>query len=337
MRGCGTVFNDDPEEDRELYEAVEGIAATLEMRAAKIRTAISFCRQKQDTKGLIEMVAFSFNANAHTPNFGGSVQQLNPAKMLAVQVVNSGSTENKAGTGGFIFFEVTPVEGPQAGKKQTIRFNIWNPSPKAVKASEEQMSAFCLAAGRPQWNDTAELHGAMLKVDIDWQSGQEPTDTKPGGYTEITAVYDMNGRKPGEAANGPQTSQGFGGGQQQGGGFGGGVQAQNPNATQGFGQQGGGQQQGFGGQQTDPNQGQNGGFQQQNNGQQQGFGQQQQNPNPNVDQGIQPNQGQQGGGQGFNPNQNQGQNQGFGGGQQGQQQGGWSQQGGGNGQGWNQS
>ena len=325
MRGCGTTFKDDPDEDDEaLYEAVEHIAAQWELRAAKIRSAILHCRTKRDTKGLIEMVAYNFNANAHTPNFGGGAQQLMPVKGLAVMVDAVATPETKDRNGGMLVLELVALEGPQQGKKQMLRFNLWNTNPKTVKISEDQLSAVCVAMDRIQWTDTDQLKGGQFRVDIDWQSGHEPGGPKGenGGYTEVTAVYNMNGQKPGDIANGPQgggqqQQQQFGGGQQQ---FGGGNQNQQPNNNGGFNNQN-----------QNQNQNQNfGGNQQQNdggNGFNNGGQQQQQN-------GGGWNQSQNQGGQ-QQQSQDQSQNNG-GGNNQGWSQNGGGNQGGGNGQGWNQ-
>lgn len=309
MRGCGTVFRDDPAEDRELYEAVEAVASQMIWRAEKIRTAIAFCRNKSSTEGLIEMVAYAFNAQQFTPSFGGGTPQLPPGKGYKVVIVNSGGEDTKNGQGGFIFVEATPVEGQHVGKKQVIRFNVHNTNPKTVEIAQEQLSALSHVLGKLAWQTTEELHNIPFMIDVDWQKGHEPSEAKPnGGYTEVTALYDVNGRKAGEAANGPQQLRQGG---QQGGGFGGQQQGQ---------QQGGG----FG--QTPGNvegTGNVGGFGQQQQGQQQGgFA-----IDNNVQQpGGNPTQQQNGGG--FGRGQQHG--GGFGGQQPG---GGWSQ-GQGNGQGW---
>lgn len=297
MRGCGTVFNDDPRELSELdeltLENVERLAKSFRWKADQLDIAIRHCREKQSIEGLSEMVAFTFNANQYTPNFGGGGEQLPPGKQYKVVIVESGKDSTKDNTGGFLFVNCAVIEGPLHGKKQMIRFNLHHTNPKTVEIANEQLSALCHAVGVFNMVDTQQLHDKPFMIDVDWQKNQEPNAAagRPdGGYTEVKAIYDMAGNKPGKGGGAAANAQP----QQQQGGFTpppGGVQAQggwtDPNQ----------QQQGQGGQQ--------GGYQQQGQpqGQQQGGwtpppGQgQPQGQHTGIDNNVAiPNQGQNNGG-----------------------------------------
>lgn len=261
------------------------------------------------------MVAFNFNAQQYDPSFSGGGEQLPPGKQYKVVIVDSGKDNTKDNTGGFLFVNCAVIEGPLQGRKQMIRFNLHHTNPKTVEIANGQLSALCHAVGVFQMVDTAQLHDKPFLIDVDWQKNQEPNAAagRPGGgYTEVKAIYDLAGNKPGKGGGAAANAQS----QYQGGG--------NPNpppagvhAQGGWdngGGQGGGQQQG---------QGQGGGYQQQG--------------------GPPPQQQQQGGGWGGPPPQQQQQNNGpqpgdfqqqNGGQQQQQNGGGWGQQGGGAPNGW---
>lgn len=244
------------------------------------------------------MVAYSFNAQQHTPNYGSMGGGL-PAnddgspRRYKVVIVNSGLQnveKNGQIVGGYMAFELTPVEGPLQGTKHTDRLNLNHTNPQTVEIANKQLSAYCHVLNKFQFQDTSELHNIPFIVEIGKQKNNDQ-------YTEVKAIFDINGNEPGKAGAGAQVNQG--GGQQNGGNFAppnepaGGVQAQGGWNNQGGGSppqnQGnqGGQGGGWGGQQPDPNQQQNN--QQQNGGQQGGWGAQ------GGNQGGQPQN--QGGGQ----------------------------------------
>lgn len=331
MRGCGTVFNDDPPELYQLDELdeltlgdVERLAKRFRWQADQLDIAIRHCREKQSIQGLSEMVAFNFNAQQFKPNFGGGGEQLPPGKQYKVVVVDSGTDKTGDGNGGFLFTKLTVVEGPLHGKSQMLRFNLHNTNAKTVEIANEQLSALCHAVGVFQMVDTAQLHDKPFLIDVDWQKGNAPGEAKGGefgGYTEVKAIYDLGGNKPGKGGGVATNAQP----QQQQGGFTpppAGVQAQggwDANAGQQGGQQQPPQQQGYqqppqGQQQPPPQQG----------GQQGWGGPPQGQPQQGIDNNVPPpgNYNQQGG---QPPQQGQGQppQQGGWGGNGGAAPGGW--------------
>lgn len=206
MRGCGTVFNDDPPEqldelDELILGDVERLAKRFRWQADQLDIAIRHCREKNSIQGLSEMVAFNFNAQQFKPNFGGGAEQLPPGKHYKVVVVDSGTDKTGDGNGGFLFTKLAVVEGPFHGKTQMLRFNLHNTNPKTVEIANEQLSALCHAIGVFQMVDTAQLHDKPFLIDVDWQKGNAPGEAKggeTGGYTEVKAIYDLGGNKPGK-------------------------------------------------------------------------------------------------------------------------------------------
>jgi hypothetical protein len=153
------------------------------------------------------MVAFSFNAQQFKPNYGGGGSNLPPGKYKGVIVDTSQEKVEKGGAvvGGFLALQLTPIEGPLAGQKHTDRLNLHHVNPKTVEIANEQMSAYCHVTGEYNIVDTAQLHNKPFIFEIGFQKGQEPTTEKPeGGYTEVKAIFDINGNSPGKAGSGPQ-------------------------------------------------------------------------------------------------------------------------------------
>ncbi len=155
---------------------------------------------------------FTFDANQHEPQQAGSKH---PAgNKFPFTITNTEVKDTKAGDGQKLF-EVTFTS--PAG---SIRFNynLWNTSEQARKIAVGQLSALCHATGifkvnfpndsnvGPAGN---ELRGGKGLMDVNFQSGHEPSAEKPeGGYVEIKKIYDVNGNEPGNKAP-AQVSSGF--------------------------------------------------------------------------------------------------------------------------------
>lgn len=278
------------------------------------------------------MVAMNFNSQQYTPQYGGGgglpAGPNGEDVMYKVMLVGSqaeNTTDNFGQVkGGYLAFELAAIEGPLQGTKQIDRINLHHTNPKVVEIANKQLSAYCHVLGKFQFNDTAELHNIPFMVKIGLQKAPNPNN-----YTEVKAIYDINGNEPGKAGSGPQANQGqppqappsgppAGGVQPQGQWGGGAPQGQQQQPPQGqpqgqgggWGQPQGGQPQGGQGYPVDNNVAPPAGGQQP-----QGWGAPQGGPAP--DQGQQP----QGGGWGGQ--QPQGQQPPAQGGQQPQ---GWGQQ-----------
>lgn len=154
-------------------------------------------------------MANSFDARQHAPKQMGTTTH--PIGKFPFQISNTICKPVKDNEKAW-FLE---VEFSSPVGIAVMRYNLENPSPKAVEIAHGQLSALCYATGVFQLNyqnQGAELRGALGMMEIGWQRGEEPTAEKPeGGYTEIKRVFDKNGNEPGKPpAAAPQT-QGNGG------------------------------------------------------------------------------------------------------------------------------
>src|SRR5258706_2596011 len=137
----------------------------------------------------------SFNARQFQPNQGVSGHP--PALKIPFIITATAIVENASKDGGFLQVDLTSQLGTQIA-----RYNVWNKSPKAVEIAHGQLAALCHATGiyDINWeNDAVALKGGKGLMDIGYQKGEEPTETKPqGGYTELKKVYDAAGNEPGK-------------------------------------------------------------------------------------------------------------------------------------------
>lgn len=197
MRGCGTVFNAG---EKETLQQLELIAKQFELQAYNIRCAIEYAIRNETTKGLSDMVAFSFSTAQHTPQYGGSSGL--PAGKYKGVIVNS-SLENveKNGqiVGGYMLLELTPIEGPLQGQKQADRLNLNHVNPKTVEIANKQLSAYCHVLNVHNMTATEQLHNIPFWFEV----GPQKNDPQ---YTEIKGIWDINGNEPGKAGAGPQAN-----------------------------------------------------------------------------------------------------------------------------------
>lgn len=189
--------------EKETSIDLERLAKRLAGQSEQIFYAVAYCKRNNTTEGLSDMVAYSFNSQQHTPQYGGASGL--PAGKYKGVVVNSYTDnveKNGVVTGGYLAFELTPIEGPLSGTKHVDRINLHNTNPKVVEIANKQLSAYCHVLGKFQFNDTAELHNIPFIFEIGLQ--KEPN---PNGYTEVKAIFDINGNAPGKAGVGPVVNQ----------------------------------------------------------------------------------------------------------------------------------
>lgn len=154
------------------------------------------------------MVALSFNAQQHKPNYGGGGGGLPVGKYKGVIANTTAEDVVKNGvvTGGYLALHLTPIEGALVNQVQIDRINLFNTNPKTVQIANEQLTAYCHVLGKFAGvaADTNELCNIPFWFEVGFQKGHEPTPEKPdGGYTEVKGIWDINGRKPAECASGP--------------------------------------------------------------------------------------------------------------------------------------
>lgn len=188
------------------------------------------------------MVAFAFNTNGITPQFGGGgglPVGKHPVVIIATKLA---ATNNNAG--GKLVLTLEVIDGPAKGSKGDETLVLQHQNPTVVRIASEQLAAICHVCGIPNgFGDTDELKGKPFVVEV------APQKEKPQ-YTEVIGVFDMNGNEPGQQGN--NAGNGSFGGAAGGNGFGGGQQNANGGGVQ--------QNTGFGAQQ--PDQGQQNGAQQ---------------------------------------------------------------------------
>lgn len=158
------------------------------------------------------MVALPFNPNQYTPQYGGSAGL--PAgpngenvryKVVIVNDSLENVEKNNQIVGGYLALDLTPVEGPLAGTKHTDRLNLQHINPKTVEIANKQLAAYCHVVGYFGQNghfETSMLHNKPFIVEIGLQKAPNPN-----GYTEVKALFDVNGNEPGKAGSGAPAGQ----------------------------------------------------------------------------------------------------------------------------------
>ena len=214
--------------------------------AERIQKTVQWCISHRTMKGIEEM-DFAFDPTGITPGFSGGGGQL-PVGKHPVIIVKSEGKPTKDNTGGFLELTVEAIDGPAKGGSMPLRLNVHNTSETAVRIAKEQLAALCAVTGTGPFANTMELHNKPFVVEVTPQKN----DPK---YTEITAVFDMNGNAPADAkppqnngnGNGGGNGGGFGGGNGGGGASGTGTIPQQQNGAGGGGGFGGGNGNGGGG------------------------------------------------------------------------------------------
>ena len=149
------------------------------------------------------MVAFTFDASQH--QLYGGAQALWPAGKHQVMLVSTEAKPTKDNTGHFLAFTWKGTQGETAGWTYTTRHNIRNANQQAVDIAMQELTSISVCLGLPFWNDTAQLHGRTLVLEM----VQKPRNDNPDKMSnEVVGYYDQNG-------NPPQQNQGGAGGQQQ--------------------------------------------------------------------------------------------------------------------------
>ena len=121
-----------------------------------------------------------------------------PLNTYNVTIVDSGKTDTQANDGSaYLFFDLKIVDGPQAGKVQTDRLNLWNKSDKTVEIAKGQLSAYCHVTGKYKFADTQEMHGIPFKARIGPQVAKDGTVSDK--YGDVKGLFHMDGNEPGKS------------------------------------------------------------------------------------------------------------------------------------------
>lgn len=142
---------------------------------------------------MTQLTTGPFNAMNFDPELG--IPQLplglkQPARLVSDEVVGAKSNTSS----GMLVFTLEIIDGPNKGAQGVYRLNIYNQNEKTVEIAYRQLSALSIACQTPHWNDTRELYNKPFLIDVTPQKATEANEGK--GYTEVSAVYDINGNKP---------------------------------------------------------------------------------------------------------------------------------------------
>lgn len=146
------------------------------------------------------MVAYSFNPAQYAPSYGGG-DSLPPGKHpVVVSKVHLQPT--KDGQNGFMALTLTAIDGPNKGGSKTDRLNLHHTNPDTVRIANQQLSAYCAVMGvTGPWQDTDVLMNKPFVAEIVQQPGNDR-------YTDVTALYTIDGRTVQEAAQNPPQNTG---------------------------------------------------------------------------------------------------------------------------------
>ena len=113
-----------------------------------------------------------------------------PADKYNMQITKSEVKVTSKKTGKFIKFEISVLDGKYKGRKVWTQLNVVNPNPIAVEIAEKEMATICRACGKPQVQDTEELHGIPFLglVGIKQAKGDYPAQNKMNGYKPLSSA-----------------------------------------------------------------------------------------------------------------------------------------------------
>jgi hypothetical protein len=109
------------------------------------------------------MAALNFNAKEVEPS--APITILPPGR-YPVAITKTEMKATKAGTGEYLSIELTISSGTGANRKLWANLNLDNPNQQTVEIARRELSAICHAVGVLQVNDSDELLGREMMVDV---------------------------------------------------------------------------------------------------------------------------------------------------------------------------
>jgi len=130
------------------------------------------------------MATLNFNAADIEP--AAPISALPPGR-YPVAISKTEMKDTKAGTGQYLQIELTITSGTAANRKLWARLSLVNQNQQAVDIAYRELSAICHAVGVLQVNDSDELLGREMMVDVGIEkNGQTGEDTnRVKGYAAI--------------------------------------------------------------------------------------------------------------------------------------------------------
>lgn len=134
-----------------------------------------------------------FNARMYDPMQGGSSL---PIGKHPVIVKSSEVKANSSNTGGYLQLNLEIIDGPAKGAEGPYRLNLYHSSAQTVEIANRQLSTICHAIGVFDVSKSEDLHNIPFIVEVAYQKGHAPGEPDSKGYTEVKAVFDINGGAP---------------------------------------------------------------------------------------------------------------------------------------------
>ena len=121
------------------------------------------------------MAGLGFNPNDYEPHQG--FEPLPNGDYVAM-ITEDDIKQTKAGTGQYLKFTWTVMDGQYTGRKLWSNHNIINPNESAQQIARQEISAIAHAIGRPRASTTEELVNRPCKITvvIRQEAGRDPSN-----------------------------------------------------------------------------------------------------------------------------------------------------------------
>lgn len=132
------------------------------------------------------MAKLSFSAHSVEPMAPRSYDPLPPGD-YDMMIIDSAVKATKNGTGHYLELSMQVISGEHSGRRHWERLNVSNPNKTAEDIAKKALAALCLAVGKPEMEDSEELHDIpfIAVVEID---RKEPDRNRITGYMAATAM-----------------------------------------------------------------------------------------------------------------------------------------------------
>lgn len=149
---------------------------------------------------------FQFDARTVAPALGFEPW---PEGWNPLVIRSSNMKPTSKGDGGYLELKVEAIDGPNKGRTNFIRLNIYNPNPQAVDISLKQLSAICHVVGVFNISanpDAPEDMAAPMLHNIPFQARCVLNTNKETGQSSnnFVAFKDAHGNEPGKQGQAAQ-------------------------------------------------------------------------------------------------------------------------------------
>lgn len=112
-----------------------------------------------------------------------------PAGEYVAAIVKSERREAKAGNGNaYINLEFEVQDGEKQGRRFWTMLNLWNSNGTAVEIAQRELNSICQATGRLRVNDTEELHGIPMIVNVGVKDDSYGVKNVTKGYKPLNGA-----------------------------------------------------------------------------------------------------------------------------------------------------